>query len=73
MRPICESGAIRLQNRDIEKENEGFLRIPGQPAKLMNFGVPIRVNYVKKKSSKSTLSRRAQAPRGNCHKMTGLA
>ena len=71
-RPICESGAIVFQNRNIYTEKQRFLRIPGRPAKLMNFGVPICQNYAQKKSSKSTPSRRARAPMGDCHKLTWL-
>ena len=37
-----------VQNRNIYKENDRFLRIPRRPAKLMNFGVPICQNYAKK-------------------------
>ena len=71
-KPICESGASRLQNRDIYKENEGFLRIPGQPAKLMNFGVPICVNYVKKKFEIHPIQE-GLALMGDCRKLTWLA
>ena len=43
VRPICESGAIRLQNRNIYNQNTCFLRIPHRPSRLGIFGSP----YVK--------------------------